>query len=324
MRNAIVNLPFDGFYESLYSAEIDREEESFIEYRCEDNGETGTDYESYWPEALRLDADEYGDILMRVSSYDIAYRKVSEWYVSAIDHLLGETLGYSVKDTRKRWTWNEETKTSTYIDEEYSRPSIRATFESMDSPREYNFTTDRLYANIPLAMMHLLFRKSRAENHETLAAVIAERFTSRDGFISHYRRHLADWLEKPLSDWDHNELGTLLIAAMRLSGIDPEDSDTREKLYYSTFGDEGAYQAWESAVDWEKFESKRAELRAEKLAEWCESDLDGAALWRVNHAEDYAALLAADSTISAAFADYESSLPYRCPETVDMFTGLAG
>ncbi|MGX7874405.1 hypothetical protein ACVDG5_018085 [Mesorhizobium sp. ORM6] len=320
MQTAIVNLPFDGFYESHYSGEIDREEESFIEYRCENNGETGADYESHWPEALQLDAGEYGTILFDVSSYGIAYRKVSEWYVAAIDHLLGETLGYAVADKRKAYNVNTREMT----EESYMRPSIRATFESMDSPREYNFTTDRLYAEIPLGMMQLLFRKSRTEKHATLAAVIAERFTSRDGFLSHYSRHLAEWLEKPLTDWDHNELGTLLIAVMRMSGIDPDDSDTRETLYYSTFGDDGAYQAWESAVDWERFESKRAEMRAEKLAEWCESDLDGAAIWRANHAEDYAALLAADSTISAIFAEHDAALPYRCPETVDMFTGLPG
>lgn len=320
MRNAIVNLPFDGFYESTYSGEVDREEESFIEYRCENNGESDADYESHWPEDLQLDAGEYGTILFNVSSYDIAYRKIAGWYAAALDHLLGETFGYSVQDKRK-W-YNFETKEMT--EQSYMRPSIRATFESMDSPREYNFTTDRLYAEIPLGMMYLLFRKSRAENHATLAAVIAERFTSCDGFISHYSRHLADWMEKPLADWDHNELGTLLIAAMRMSGIDPDESETRERLYYDTFGDEGAYQAWESAVDWEKFESKRAELRAEKLAEWCESDLDAAAIWRANHGEDYAALLAADSTISVVFAEHDAALPYRCPETIDMFTGLAG
>ncbi|UVK46770.1 hypothetical protein BPNPMPFG_002478 [Mesorhizobium sp. AR07] len=79
MRTAIVNLPFDGFYESSYSGEIDREEESFIEYRC-DGGETDSDYEEHWPEALRLDAGEYGNILFGVSSYDIAYRKIATWY----------------------------------------------------------------------------------------------------------------------------------------------------------------------------------------------------------------------------------------------------
>lgn len=318
MQTAVVNLPFDGFYESLYSAEIDREEEQFIEYRCEDNGETDSDYEAHWPEALRLDSHEYSEILIRVTSYDIAYRKVAEWYVAAVDQLLGDTLGYAVKDMRKYYNVN----TREMSEESYLRPSIGATFETMDSPREYNFTTDRVYAYVPLGMLYLLFRRSRAEGHATLAAVIKERFTSRSGFISGYRNTLETWLQKPLADWDHNETGTLLVAAMRLAGIDPDESETRERLYYDTFGDSGAYEAWESAVDWQGFETKRAEARAEKLAEWCESDLEAAAIWRANHADDYCALVAIDPTLTICFAERDASLPYRCPETPDMFDGL--
>ncbi len=129
--------------------------------------------------------------------------------------------------------------------------------------------------------MIVLFRKSKAEEHATLAQVIKERFTSRDGFLSGYRNELDSWLAKPLRDWDHNELGTLLIAAMRLANVDPEESETRNALYEATCGDEGAYQAWESCVDWPKFEAKRQEARAEKLAEWMESDMDSASrLWQ--------------------------------------------
>lgn len=320
MQTAIVNLPFPGFYESRYSAAIDWEETSFIEYHCSESGETDSDYEPHWPKELQLDESEYAEILIRVTQYRIAEEKIAAWYVSALDYALGEALGFSVADTRQRWQFVGDNYES--VTEEYMRPSIRATFESMDSPREYNFTTDRVYANIPLGMLYLLFRKSRAENHATLAAVIAERFTSRSGFISHYSRHLAEWLEKPLSDWDHNETGTLLIAAMRMAGVDAEDGD--DEIYYATLGDCGAYEAWESAVDWPKFETMRAERRAELLAEWCESDIEAAATWRANHAEDFAALLAADSTISAAFAEHDGSLPYRCPETIDLFTGLPG
>lgn len=159
------------------------------------------------------------------------------------------------------------------------------TFESMDSPREYNFTTDRLYAHIGVDVAAALFARSEAENHATLAAVIRERFTSRDGFISHYSNALPEWLEKPVADWDHNEIGTLLIAALRLVGAD-EDDDIRWPVHDVLSEDGGMYQAWESAVDWPRFEADREELREEKRA--------------------------------AADPDYVPP-PERCPLTLDMF-----
>lgn len=305
-----VNLPFfPGFYDSWLSGEIDNEESRW----CEDVA-TESDHETdemRQPEALRLDSGELAELLLRHTEYSKAYEKVAQWYVEAFDGIMGEALGFTVKATRQRYNF----ETSTMEPEEYRRPSIRATFESMDSPREYNFTTDRVYANIPLAMMKVFFNMSKRENHATLAAVIGERHTSRDGFISYYANDVAEWLAKPLTDWDHNELGSLLVAAMRMAGVDLE-SDW-EELYYAVYGDDSAYQAWESAVDWPAFEAARLEKRAEKLAEWCESDLDSASAWRDKRPAEFAALLALDES---AFADFEFPEPaYRCTETPDMF-----
>ncbi|WP_218012891.1 hypothetical protein, partial [Streptococcus salivarius] len=79
-----------------------------------------------------------------------------------------------------------------------------------------------------------------------------------DGFISHYDNALDSWLAKPLQEWDHNEIETLLVA---MTG-EPETMD-----FYYRMGDSWGYQAWESAVDWSRYDAKVAELRAEKLAD---------------------------------------------------------
>jgi len=151
--------------------------------------------------------------------------------------------------------------------------------------------------------------------------VIAERFTSCSGFISFYSRHLADWLEKPIVDWDHNELGTLLIAAMRAAGSDVEsDDEMRRELYDMTFGDEGAYQAWESAVDWPKYESKILEARAEKLAAWIEDDKESVLAWREKDLARFDSIIATDPELFRGLELPE--LPYRCPRTIDMFEGV--
>lgn len=309
----IVNVPFDGFYESDYSKAIDWEEERHIEDRC--NESDHDEDESNWPESLRLDESELAEIFMRATDYRAAYLQIARDYVAAFDYMAGEAFGLSVADARNRYNY----ETNDFEKELYRRPSIRMAFESMDSPREYNFTTDRLYAHVPLAIMRHLFKQSKAEKHATLADVIAERFTSRDGFISHYSRHLADWLEKPFADWDHNEFGTLLVAALRMAGADIESSDTRSTLYESTIGDEGAYSAWESAVDWSKLESLIAEKRAEKLSEWLESDKESVLAWRNVKPEAFDALLAAEPELFRGLELPEGH--YRCLFTLDMFEG---
>jgi len=80
-------------------------------------------------------------------------------------------------------------------------------FESMQSPREYNFTTDRLFCIVPDAEMARILTETP---RETLDACAAEWFTSRSGFISSYSPDVDDW--GPLADWDHNQCGCLMAA----------------------------------------------------------------------------------------------------------------
>lgn len=316
-RKFTVNIPFEGFYNSWYSDAVDREEEQFAEYHTEENGEKSKDYESHWPKALRLDAAAYEEILFDVTNYSAAYAQIARDYVAAFDYIAGDAFGFSVKAMRKRY--NVETKE--FEPEEYRRSSIRATFESMDSPREYNFATDRVYADIPVSVMRELFKRSKAEKHATFSAVIKERFTSYDGFSSHYSNHLQDWLSKPLADWDHNELSTLLIAGLQLAGMSEEQ--LRSDIYDATCGDEGAYQAWSDAVDWPAFERKRQEARAEKLAEWIEEEREEFEAWYSSNRADFEEIAAAEPSLFSAF-EVTAELPYRCSETIDMFTGLPG
>ena len=310
-----VNLPFfPGFYDSYLSGAVDWAEESDIENRTtESDHETD---EGSQPEALRLNAEELGDIYRDNTKYNLAYRSIASDYVGALDYKLGEALSMTVKDTRQRY--NAETKT--VAPEEYRRESARISFESMDSPREYNFTTDRVYANIPLLVMRLFLRQSKAEGYATLNEVIGERHTSRDGFRSFYSNRIADWLDKPLTDWDHNELGSLLVAGMKLNGLDTDEADFSSDLCECALGDEGAYSAWENAVDWPAVEAAKLEKRAEKLAEWIEEDSEAVARWAGEHAEEFAAIMAADES---AFRGLDMpQIAYRCPVTLDMFAGV--
>ena len=94
-----------------------------------------------------------------------------------------------------------------YVDSFAEWLGLDGKFESMDSPREYNFTTDRVYITLTRADVARLWRGvSRADMTKAAKA----RFTSYDGFISGYSSDWRTWGR--LSDWDHNQLGTLLGA----------------------------------------------------------------------------------------------------------------
>lgn len=89
-------------------------------------------------------------------------------------------------------------------------------YESLDSPREYNFTTDRLFATTDARTICTL---ALGTNPVVLSTLVRERFTSRSGFISYYPSDLAEWPSSPL-DWDHNQLGTLLQAWLGDQGVE--------------------------------------------------------------------------------------------------------
>jgi hypothetical protein len=92
-------------------------------------------------------------------------------------------------------------------------------FESLQSPREYNFTTDRIFVNIPAEEIERIYTETP---RATLESVAAEWFTSRSGFSSFYSPNVDDWGD--LSTWDHNQLGALIAAyVLHRRGGEPFD-----------------------------------------------------------------------------------------------------
>jgi hypothetical protein len=257
MPRATMNISFfSGFYHSIWSESLDHEESQWAEYEAEyRQAEDGID------ERLRLSQDDLANIIWKCSEHSAGYRDICRAYVPALNELVKDETG---------------------ID-------LRLAFESMDSPREYNFTTDRLYALIPWRMVRRMFRDSKKEKHATLARMISERFTSRDGFISFYKSALAPWLAKPLGQWDHNELGTLFAAWLALRGVLGEDERIENRIY-DQFGSEVFYSIWSDSVDWKKYELLVAERRAEIY-----------------------------ESLGEQFAADYTPPPYRCPATLDLF-----
>lgn len=85
---------------------------------------------------------------------------------------------------------------------------IPLTFKEMTSPREYNFMTDRIFAEISADDVE---KMKKAVDPAIIRALVKKKFTSLDGFCSFYDNDYDEWL-KQQEPWDHNQVGTLVEA----------------------------------------------------------------------------------------------------------------
>ena len=303
-----INIPFPGLYCSWLSGEIDHCEESEIEHIYEVQAES-------WPSPLHLSESDIAEIWWRAMNYSVAHEHMARAYLESFDAWAGEALG----ETRPAWRSRYDYETHITTRERYRADSCGMTWSLMTSPHEYNFETDRLFVNVSMAFIKRLWRMSRDDSHDTLARVIKDRFTSYDGFMSHYSNRLTDWTDKPLKEWDHNELGTLLIACLDLSNADDES------LMWDTLEGEAGYNAVSEGMMWDQLESDMTEKRAELLAEWLESDPTSASTWRAANPDTCAALVSADPSLFDGCEWVEGDdcgSFYRCTETKDMFDNV--
>lgn len=100
----------------------------------------------------------------------------------------------------------------------FKLPSLK--FESLSSPREYNFTTDRIFVEISTDEVRRIFSEvPRLE----LRIKAEEMFTSRSGFTSYYDPDYSTW--GGVEDWDHNQLLCLLTTMADVDDICPSGDD---------------------------------------------------------------------------------------------------
>jgi hypothetical protein len=178
-------------------------------------------------------------------------------------------------------------------------------YESYSSPREYNFETDRLFAWVKNSSIKELFAASKADNHAQLAEMIKERFTSRSGFISSYSNDLESWLDKPLLQWDHNELGTLLKAVLAIH-YDEDRFDTYELM--ESFECNGGL----SNAVWDAIPAKVGEFADLQREHKKPIDFD---LW-IETGEAYPEGTDREDLVNAGAVP-----PLPCPYTLDLFKG---
>jgi hypothetical protein len=115
-------------------------------------------------------------------------------------------------------------------------------YGDLSSPKEYNFTTDRVFAFIPVSEVLKLESIRATEEFKTF---IREWFTSYDGFMSFYDNDPeSDNWQRPVVEWDHNELSALLAAFVLRNHGD------KDKFLMELFDNSEVYEAaqygWEA------------------------------------------------------------------------------
>ena len=88
-----------------------------------------------------------------------------------------------------------------YVEAISELTELELEFDGLSSPREYNFTTDRIFASISRKSLAEVVRAVRGERLKKMAK---EMFTSRSGFISYYSPDVSEWGR--VEDWDHNQI----------------------------------------------------------------------------------------------------------------------
>ena len=166
-------IPFDGFYESFISDDIDYQIGQQIEWDCDIYDLNVNEEKILWDSYLSVNRSYF-------------YNQIAEDYTNFYIDNLNAKLNYAYPN--KGFT-------------------LKATYKCFTSPREYNFSTDRIF--IEIEENHCIdFIKYIIKNYKkVLENKIKERFTSRDGFWSHYKNGLDLWTQD-YSEWDHNQIGT--------------------------------------------------------------------------------------------------------------------
>lgn len=112
-------IPFNGFYESMWSQGVDHEEEQYFEWLKEEHDIHPDDMQALY------------EWMWRHTKYHVAYQHIAFEFVQPFQDFINEQLGLS----------------------------ISLTFKDMTSPREYNFETDRIFVDISYRDALILARR---------------------------------------------------------------------------------------------------------------------------------------------------------------------
>jgi len=187
-------IPFDGFYESFISADIEHQIGQQIEWYCDIYELNVNEEKILWDNYLSVNRSYF-------------YNQIAEDYTNFYIDDLNAKLNYA------------------YPDHGFT---LNAKFSFLTSPREYNFETDRILIDIErdhaIDFIKYIIKHYKKELEEK----IKQRFTSRSGYWSYYKNTLDSWTQD-YSEWDCNMIGT----CFELFDLEEEDINYSLREYLS-------------------------------------------------------------------------------------------
>lgn len=119
------------------------------------------------------------------------------------------------------------------IEKELKPLNIKVTYQSLSSPKYYNFTNDSINVRYRLGKDSAnLLNEYLLKNYDAFTIYIKDHFTSYDGFMSWYSNNVSDWLntKEYTNEKLHLTFGTMLEFYFENEGYNQED------LYYACDG----------------------------------------------------------------------------------------
>ena len=111
---------------------------------------------------------------------------------------LGEDYENARWDADIDWKSLHEGYAKAFAEEFGQRFGLDLEFEELTSPQFYNFSTDRIFAKVPIEQINKI--RKEVEAHEEYPDYIKERYTDRDGFWSNFPSDYKD------EGWTKDEL----------------------------------------------------------------------------------------------------------------------
>lgn len=165
----------------------------------------------------------------------------SGFYHSMHDHSLDYALEQMFSDDRGdpnegltsrawdlvKWGMTHELYARAYVENFASEFEVPMTFDELNSPREYNFVTDRIFVEVSVKDVRRVYDEIVKVRRLDLVLMAKEMFTSRSGFSSFYSPDIESWGE--VESWDHNQL---LCLFQTLVGEDFDSWKQHELMEY--------------------------------------------------------------------------------------------
>lgn len=187
-----------------------------------------------------------------------------DWEMISTDHEeRGITLTYDWEIDKQYFTDLAREYVS-YLQEVYRNElgvDITLEFTELVRPREYNYTTDKIYCNLYCNDVKKFTERINtliAENYDAVGEYIKENHSSYDGFISFMSADANDWLDEWLED--ERELSCLLYYLVEILRNERGELESLDSELYYAMSTKSVFYAY-PATDKAKEELKAIELR---------------------------------------------------------------